>query len=157
MSGYAVVALAGRLAARQRTLFARAIIRIGRNYAMKPSNDGRQTRLPPSRVLLALGLTALGGAHAQEQDEFTGLPVSQMQELDTLRGQAGNTQITVQSNQDLNASVTGSTFNVGTLNSGDVNIGEHALDNFSGVGLFNIVTGNNNAVNAGIGITFNLQ
>jgi len=94
---------------------------------------------------------------ATEPDAFAGLSVSQSPEMDTLRGQDGDTRITVQSNQDLSASVTGSTFNVGTLNSGAVSIGEHALDNFSGVGLFNIVTGNNNAVSAGIGITFNLQ
>ena len=128
---------------------------------MRLSNNDWQTRLVQSGVLLGLCLSMIGSPHAQDQDqhqdEFTGLPVSQTVELDTLRGQAGNTQITVQSNQDLNASVTGSTFNVGTLNSGAVSIGEHALDNFSGVGLFNIVTGNNNAVNAGIGITFNLQ
>lgn len=124
---------------------------------MRILNNDWQTRLIQSAVLLGLCLSMIGSPHAQDQDEFSGLPVSQTLEMDTLRGQAGNTQITVQSNQDLNASVTGSTFNVGTINSGAVNIGDHALDNFSGVGLFNIVTGNNNAVNAGIGITFNLQ
>lgn len=124
---------------------------------MAPSHNGWQALLIQSGMAFGLCLLAVGSPHAQEQDEFTGVMVSQSEELDGLRGQAGNTQITVQSNQDLSASVTGSTFNVGALNSGDVSIGEHALDNFSGVGLFNIVTGNNNAVNAGIGITFNLQ
>lgn len=124
---------------------------------MTPSHNDWHTRLIQSGVLLGLCLSMMGSPHAQDQDEFSGLPVTETPELDNLRGQAGNTQITVQSNQELNASVTGSSFNVGTLNSGAVSIGEHALDNFSGVGLFNIVTGNNNAVNAGIGITFNLQ
>ena len=124
---------------------------------MTPSNNDWQKRLVQSGLLLGLCLSMIGGPHAQDLDEFSGLQVSEMPELDTLRGQAGDTQITVQSNQELNASVTGSSFNVGTLNSGAVSIGEHAMDNFSGVGLFNIVTGNNNAVNAGIGITFNLQ
>lgn len=126
---------------------------------MTLSHNDWQTRLIRSGILLGLCLAVMGSPHAQDQDqdEFSGLPVSATPELDSLRGQSGNTQITVQSNQDLNASVTGSSFNVGTLNSGAVSIGEHALDNFSGVGLFNIVTGNNNAVNAGIGITFNLQ
>ena len=124
---------------------------------MTPSNYDGQSLLIQSVMTLSLCLAVTGTAHAQDQDGFAGVSVSQTEELDALRGQAGNTRITVQSNQDLNASVTGSTFNVGTLNSGDVSIGEHALDNFSGVGLFNIVTGNNNAVNAGIGITFNLQ
>lgn len=128
---------------------------------MTLSYNDWQTRLIQSGILLGLCLAVMGSPHAQDQDqdqdEFSGLPVSATPELDSLRGQSGNTQITVQSNQDLNASVTGSSFNVGTLNSGAVSIGEHALDNFNGVGLFNIVTGNNNAVNAGIGITFNLQ
>lgn len=125
---------------------------------MRHSSDNElQARLIPLGIVLGLCQSVMGNAHAQDENDFAGLQVSRAQELDVLRGQAGNTQITVQSNQDLNASVTGSTFNVGTLNSGDVSIGEHALDNFSGVGLFNIVTGNNNAVSAGIGITFNLQ
>lgn len=107
---------------------------------------------------LLFGLCLKGaGLHAQEPDAFVGLPVSELLELDVLRGQYGDTQITVQSNQDLEATITGSTFNVGTINSGAVTINEHALDNFSGVGLFNIVTGNNNAVNAAIGVTINLQ
>lgn len=123
---------------------------------MIPSDNDRLTRLLPQIVLLGLCLSMPGDPRAEDQDAFGDLPVSPGTELADLRGQA-NTQITVQSNQELSASVTGSTFNVGTLNSGDVSIGDHALDNFSGVGLFNIVTGNNNAVNAGIGITFNLQ
>ena len=118
-----------------------------------------------SRTQMRVGISGVlvgtcvwtGGLPAQEPGAFTGVEVSQQVELDMLRAQSGNTQITVQSNQELSASVTGSTFNVGTLNSGSVTIAEHALDNFSGVGLFNIVTGNNNAVNSAIGITFNLQ
>lgn len=124
---------------------------------MTSSHNGWQTRLIQSGVMLGFCMSMMGSPLAQDQDEFSGLPVSDIPELDSLRGQSGNTKITVQSNQELNASITGSSFNVGTINSGAVNIGDHALDNFSGVGLFNIVTGNNNAVNAGIGITFNLQ
>lgn len=118
-----------------------------------------------SRLQMRMGITAvlvgtcasMETLPAQEPDTFTGIEVSQQMELDTLRAQSGNTQITVQSNQDLSASVTGSSFTVDTLNSGSVTIAEHALDNFSGIGLFNIVTGNNNAVNSAIGVTFNLQ
>ncbi|MFA5685735.1 MAG: hypothetical protein WCY26_08595 [Thiohalobacteraceae bacterium] len=133
---------------------------------MKRSTRDCQTRLQTRSLIgtatLFAGLClSTGGLRAEggviDPDAFAGLPVSRPLEMDALRGQDGDTRITVQSTQDLSASVTGSTFNVGTLNSGAVSIGEHALDNFSGVGLFNIVTGNNNAVNAGIGITFNLQ
>ncbi len=109
-------------------------------------------------ILAACLSTASGTVNAQEPgDAFSGLELSGMDELDDLRGKNSNTRISVESTQDLSATVTGSTFDVGTINSGGVTIGEHALDNFSGIGLFNIVTGNNNAVDAAVGVTFNLQ
>lgn len=123
---------------------------------MNPIHANAHRLLCMSGLLLGLCLKS-AILHAQEPDAFVGLPVSEPLELDVLRGQYGDTQITVQSNQDLEATITGSTFNVGTINSGAVTINEHAMDNFSGVGLFNIVTGNNNAVNAAIGVSFNLQ
>lgn len=123
---------------------------------MKRTTTDTRTLLRALAIFVALG-PAAASVHAEDGAAFAGLAVSDTLELDSLRGQSGNTSITVQSNQDLSASVTGSTFNVGTLNSGAVNLDAQALENFSGVGLFNIVTGNNNAVNAAIGITFNLQ
>lgn len=126
---------------------------------MRHSENDFQVLLYMSALLLGLFIKS-NDVLAQDQlaqDEFAGLTVSEAQELDTLRGQNGHTQIVVQSNQELNATVTGSTFNVGTINGGAVTIADHALDNFSGVGVFNIVTGNNNAVDAAVGITFNLQ
>ncbi len=78
-------------------------------------------------------------------------------ELAEYRGRDGNTNITVQTNQQLDAQVSNSSFQAGQINSGAVTFGEHALDNFSGVGQFTIVTGNNNAVNSALGVTFNLH
>ena len=43
------------------------------------------------------------------------------------------------------------------MTSGNASFAEGALGEFSGVGLFNVVTGNNNAVNNAIGVTINLQ
>lgn len=121
---------------------------------MKRTTIDSRTALRTLAAALALGPAV--GVHA-EDNSFAGVAVSDAIELDSLRAQSGNTSITVQSNQDLSANVTGGTFNVGTMNNGAVNFDAQALDNFGGVGLFNIVTGNNNAVNAAIGITFNLQ
>jgi hypothetical protein len=119
-------------------------------------NSRRKLWLPIATVGLLLGPWSLGQSLA-EDSVFSDLAVAETGELDTLRAQNGNTNITVQSNQDLTATVTGSTFNVDTIYGGSVTIGEGALENFSGVGLFNIVTGNNNAVNSAVGVTFNLQ
>lgn len=96
------------------------------------------------------GLTA-GGTNA-----FGDLGVVDSQEMGELRGREGGTSITVATDQDLNASVVGGAITADTFATGGVNFGDNAFDNFGGVGLVNVVTGNNNAVEAAIGVTFNL-
>ncbi|MEJ2380317.1 MAG: hypothetical protein P8076_03940 [Gammaproteobacteria bacterium] len=110
-------------------------------------------------ALLAAAL-ANGHANAGEMNpeaEFTALTAMDPTQLDAQRGGDGDTHITVSSTQGLQSTVNGSVIEAGTVASGSVSIAEHALDRFSGVGLFNIVTGNNNAVDAAIGVNFNLQ
>ncbi|MGA7799869.1 MAG: hypothetical protein WCC36_03580, partial [Gammaproteobacteria bacterium] len=102
---------------------------------------------------LAAGVSAAGAS----DDMFATAATVDGSELAQFRGREGHTTITVESNQDLAATINGSSFQAGTINSGSVTIGPNALDHFGGVGLFNIVTGNNNAVDAAIGVTFNLQ
>ena len=77
--------------------------------------------------------------------------------LEQLRGRDDNTKITVQSIQQLDAQVSNSSFQADQINTGAVTFSESALQGFAGVGMFTIVTGNNNAVDAGLGITFNLH
>lgn len=96
------------------------------------------------------GFTA-GGANT-----FGDLGVVDSQEMGELRGREGGTSITVATDQDLNASVVGGAITADTFATGGVNFGDNAFDNFGGVGLVNVVTGNNNAVEAAIGVTFNL-
>lgn len=98
--------------------------------------------------------TLLADDHASDLDS---LSVANNVELDALRGMNGDTRIRVETNQELNASVTGSSFTAGTITGGSVTFAENALENFSGIGLFNVVTGNNNAVDSAIGVTFNMQ
>lgn len=112
----------------------------------------------PATILAALLAmtcsTLLADDHASDLDSLT---VANNVELDALRGMNGDTRIQVETNQQLNASVTGSSFTAGTITGGSVTFAENALENFSGIGLFNVVTGNNNAVDSAIGVTFNMQ
>ncbi|HKJ10515.1 MAG TPA: hypothetical protein VKA76_15620 [Gammaproteobacteria bacterium] len=101
---------------------------------------------------LADGSNAPGG-----DDVFAAMAAVEGPELAQFQAREGHTTITVESRQDLAATINGSSFEAGSINSGSVTIGPNALDHFGGVGLFNIVTGNNNAVDAAIGVTFNLQ
>lgn len=103
---------------------------------------------------------ATGAATAEEPASigaFANLTNLEVDDLKGNSGRSGDTVITVQSNQNLEATITGSTFSVDEVNSGGVTFSEGALENFSGVGLFNVVTGNNNAVNSSVGVTVNLQ
>lgn len=114
--------------------------------------------MAPGAMLVALGMLAFSGIQAGEAAAFPdAMDVADAAELDVLRGMNGDTRIRVETNQQLNATVTGSSFTAGTINSGSVTFAENALENFSGIGLFNVVTGNNNAVESAIGVTFNLQ
>jgi hypothetical protein len=64
--------------------------------------------------------------------------------------------VTVATDQELTASVVGGAITADNFTTGGVTFGENAFDNFGGVGLVNVVTGNNNAIEAAIGVTFNL-
>ncbi len=112
-------------------------------------------------VSVAIGALLMFGTCLADESvavaSFDDLGVIEADNLDELRGRDGDTSITVSSNQTLQAIVTGSEFNAGTINSGSVSFGENAIGNFSGIGLFNIVTGNNNAVDTALGVSFNLQ
>lgn len=86
---------------------------------------------------------------------FAALDILETQDLADLSGRDNLTN--VQSIQELDATVSNSTFNVDTILTGAITIEQHALDNFDGVGMFNIFTGNNNAVNSAVGISIYLN
>ena len=113
----------------------------------------------PLGIAGILMLTA-GSVYAEEEiavDTFGGFTTIESDDLVGLRGRNGNTIITVESYQSLEATITNSSFNADTINSGDVNICENALENFSGIGNFSILTGNNNAVNTSVGVSVQMQ
>jgi hypothetical protein len=106
-------------------------------------------------VVGALANSAL----AEEQikrDAFAAVSVIGAADLDGLRGREGGQQITVATDQELTASVIGGSITAHEVTTGSVTLGERALDGFGGIGVFNVVTGNNNSVQAAIGVTFNL-
>jgi hypothetical protein len=77
--------------------------------------------------------------------------------MDDLRGGDVNTTISIENSQDLTASVEQVSISADSILTGTIEIGDHAFDNFNGVGAFNLVTGNNNAVNSAIEVTFTLE
>ena len=104
-------------------------------------------------------VAATNSALADEQikrDAFAAVSVIDAADLDEFRGREGGQQITVAADQELTASVIGGSITAHEVTTGSVSLGERALDGFGGIGVFNVVTGNNNSVQAAIGVTFNL-
>jgi len=106
-----------------------------------------------------VGLAVTNSAVADEQakrDAFAAVSVVDAADLDGLRGREGGQTVTVATDQELTASVVGGSITAHEVTTGSVTFGERALDGFGGIGVFNVVTGNNNSVQAAIGVTFNL-
>lgn len=126
-------------------------------------------RLQRQMLLLPLLLTAIqvnAEPGAQVDERLLSLEALVPLHADELQGMRGRnngdvtapaSRTTVMSVQQLEATVNGAVFNVDEMTTGAVTIGDGALENFSGVGLFNILTGNNNAVSASIGIAIHLE
>jgi hypothetical protein len=104
-----------------------------------------------------VGLLFSAAATVGQSDEFEQWSPIGAQELSEVRGRDGDSIVTVQSNQTLSATISETTFTAGAINSGPVQLETGALDNFNGVGLFNFVTGNGNAIDAAIGVNIYLQ
>lgn len=109
---------------------------------------------------LGSGLAVSVPAVAESVDEATGASGFaawqrvEGHELEALRGREGfKDLVNVQSTQNLEAAVSDASFTAGTIATGGITVEARAMDNFSGVGLFNMVTGNGNAVNSGVSIS----
>lgn len=113
-------------------------------------------------LMIAAALTAVTATHSAladeqlKQDAFAAVSVMDAVDLDGVRGREGSQTITVATDQELTATVIGGSITADTVTTGGVSFGEGALDGFGGIGVFNVVTGNNNSVQAAIGVTFNL-
>lgn len=113
----------------------------------------------PAPLTLCVAVALLTGSTvwADDTDPFAALTHSELIEtdsLDDLRGRdSGATITTVQSDQHLQATITDSSFSAEVMNTGAITIAPHALDHFEGIGVFNIFTGHNNAVDAAVGVS----
>jgi len=120
---------------------------------------GRILIIATSFVALAAVNAGTNSALAEEQtqqDVFAAVSVIDAADLDELRGREGGQTVIVATDQELTASVIGGSITADNVTTGGVTFGERALDGFGGIGVFNVVTGNNNSVQAAIGVTFNL-
>ena len=116
---------------------------------------GRTLTIATSVVALAVTSSALADEQTK-RDAFAAVSVIEAADLDGVRGREGGQNIIVATDQELTASVIGGSITADQVTTGGITFGEHALDGFGGIGVFNVVTGNNNSVQAAIGVTFNL-
>lgn len=105
-------------------------------------------------IAVACPLAVAAGGPAD--DPFAGINEMDVGALTQSRGADSNTVI-VTSRQDFNAAVHGSEFNVGTMNNGDINLGNGAFENFNGIGVNVLNTGNSNGFSVGVGVSVYLQ
>ena len=116
---------------------------------------GRILTIATALVALAMTDSALADEQTK-RDAFAALNVIDAADLDGVRGREGGQNIIVATDQELTASVIGGSITAHEVTTGGITFGERALDGFGGIGVFNVVTGNNNSVQAAIGVTFNL-
>lgn len=107
-------------------------------------------------AMIAVAFPLVAAADGPAHDPFAGMNQMDVGALTQLRGADSDTVI-VTSRQDFNAAVHGSEFNVGTLNNGDINLGNGAFDNFNGIGVNVLNTGNSNGFSVGVGVSVYLQ
>ncbi|SHE72682.1 hypothetical protein SAMN02745148_00974 [Modicisalibacter ilicicola DSM 19980] len=91
--------------------------------------------------------------HGNTRNSLSSLESLSFDELEQFRGRENVNLINVQSLQNLEATASGNSVNAGNVISGPITIESHAIDSFDGVGLFNIMTGHNNAVTSAVGIS----
>lgn len=88
---------------------------------------------------------------------FAAQAVIEAEQLGQLRAGNFDKNTTVQSIQDLTAVVTDTSIAAGIMDSGAITFHENAFSGFSGIGNFLNNTGNGNAINAAVGVTFHLE
>lgn len=120
----------------------------------------KQTQWWIARCLVGALLGACTFASAAEETHrpgFAAQAVIEAEQLGELRAGNFDVNTTVQSIQDLAAVVTDSSINAGIIDSGAITFHENAFGGFSGIGNFLNNTGNGNAINAAVGVTFHLE
>ncbi len=95
---------------------------------------------------------------SEQSDAFTSVDVIAVDEMEEVRGRDRDTVVVLQNNQTQSASISDTSFDVGgDIKNGSIQFDTGALENFNGIGLFNNVSGNGNAIDAAIGVNIYLQ
>ena len=119
-------------------------------------------------VLVSCSGLVMAGEVEKENMDLDNLAVLETDNMEQHRGRentsallelggSGNDFDLAMSNQNLSSSVSDNSINVDTLNSGGISIESNAFDGFRGVGVFNMLTGVNNAVDAAVGVSVNIS
>lgn len=95
---------------------------------------------------------------SEQSDAFVSVDVIAVDEMEEVRGRDRDTVVVLQNNQTQSASISDTSFDVGgDINNGSIQFDAGALENFNGIGMFNNVSGNGNAIDAAIGVNIYLQ
>lgn len=112
-----------------------------------------------SMVLLALGMSR---SQAEQRyfplaEGFAAMEGMDPAEMDQARAREGEAIVnvnTAKSVQNMKASVTDTSFDIGgDMVSGNISFAPDALGSYSGTGIFSAVTGNGNSINNAVGIS----
>ncbi|MFY0990093.1 hypothetical protein [Halomonas sp. C05BenzN] len=112
-----------------------------------------------SALLLTMGIPSAGLADnaTAQSPGFAAMERLDLQEMEETRGRDGTVMHfnTVKSIQEMQASVTDSSFTItnGNMVTGNINFDSNAMGNYSGTGIFSAVTGNGNSINNAVGIS----
>lgn len=88
---------------------------------------------------------------------FESLSIVDTVGLSEMRAGDFDVNTTVTSIQELKATVTGGDFQAHSIVNGDIIFHDNAFDHFGGIGLVVGNTGNNNAIDAALGVSFHLE
>ncbi len=112
-----------------------------------------------SMVLPALGMSQsqADGGNVPQAEGFAAMEGMDPAEMDQARAREGEAIVnvnTVKSVQNMKASVTDTSFDIGgDMVSGNISFAPDALGSYSGTGIFSAVTGNGNSINNAVGIS----
>ncbi|TDR55938.1 hypothetical protein DFP85_105112 [Halomonas ventosae] len=115
-------------------------------------------------ITFSLVLLTLGTSQSQAEERnfpqaegFAAMEGMDLAEMDQARAREGEAIVnltTVKSVQNLKASVTDTSFDIGgDMVSGNISFAPDALGSYSGTGIFSAVTGNGNSINNAVGIS----
>lgn len=124
---------------------------------MKQSNKHILQPLIWSSVFLLNHYAGLCFADDFAEQNFDNLSIVENNDLEGMRAGDYDINTTVEANQTLQATVTGGDFNADSITNGHITFQDEAFSNFGGIGLVVGNTGNNNVINASLGVAIHLE